>query len=69
MRFPGQCFVQLPIGSGGVGISGERCGLELGEGVAISESFRVKYGSSLGVGPEVQVHVTLMSRHCHLRGQ
>ncbi|KAG5213704.1 hypothetical protein JEQ12_009490 [Ovis aries] len=23
------CFVQLPIGSGGVGISGERCGLEL----------------------------------------
>lgn len=27
--FPGRCFVQLPIGSGGVGISGERCGLEL----------------------------------------
>lgn len=27
--FTGQCFIQLPIGSGGVGISGERCVLEL----------------------------------------
>lgn len=77
--FPGQCFVQLPIGSGGVGISGERCGLELRWG-----AWPYPRASELSVGAaSFKVHVTNESplsferpmkfhlraaQYCHLLG-